>query len=256
MNQIPASASGSEQAPLEQSLRLPEVDPQPFVREDVDGLERLDLLVENMNCAGCLKKVERNMAAEPGVVSARVNMSTRRLALKWRAGEGDPARMVMRLGDLGYPATPFNPETLTNAGDGEEKHLLACMAVAGFATANVMLLSVAIWSGHGGEMGDGTRTLLHWISALIAIPAVGFAGRAFFKSAFNAIKHRQLNMDVPITLAGILATVMSVHQTWLAGPHAYFDAAVSLLFFLLIGRYLDRQARAKARAGAERLLSL
>jgi Cu2+-exporting ATPase len=130
------------------------------------------------------------------------------------------------------------------------------MAVAGFAAGNIMLLSVSVWSGHVYEMGGATRALLHWFSALIALPALVYAGRPFFASALGALRDGRTNMDVPISLGILLASGMSLFETIRGGEHVYFDSAVMLLFFLLIGRYLDLRARGKARAAAERLLAL
>ena len=212
--------------------------------------------VDGIHCAACIRRIESALAKMPGVVRARVNLSTRRLRVDWREGDVTPEDVVARVDSLGFKAAPFDPEKLRDDGAAEEKRLLLALAVAGFAAGNVMLLSVSVWSGHGAEMGVGTRTLFHWVSALIALPTVVYSGMPFFRSAARALKARALNMDVPISLAVVLATVMSVQQTMQGAEHAYFDAAVGLLFFLLVGRYLDRRARAKARSAAERLIGL
>ena len=231
-------------------------DPSAFITHDRDGGASLNLLVENLHCAACIGKIERTLHAFPGVSAARVNMSTRRLHVAWHEGEADPSELMRAVQALGYPVTPFDPNELAGSESREDKRLLSAMAVAGFAAANVMLLSVSVWSGHAGGMGDNTRTLFHWISALIALPAIVYAGQPFFLSAVAALKAKSLNMDVPISLAVILAAGMSVYQTAHAAEHAYFDASVSLLFFLLIGRYLDQRARSKARSAATHLLAL
>ena len=228
----------------------------PYIQQSEEGQSSLHLMVENVHCAGCIGKIERALHATPGVVSARVNMSTRRLNIKWQDGEASAEKLMNKVNDLGYPVAPFNPEHLLDGGSKEDKKLLSALAVAGFAAGNVMLLSVSVWSGHFSDMGDATRGLFHWISALIALPAVIYSGMPFFKSAFRALAGGATNMDVPISLAVLLASAMSLQQTIVGGTHAYFDAAITLLFFLLIGRYLDRRARAKARSAAERLLSL
>jgi Cu2+-exporting ATPase len=88
------------------------------------------------------------------------------------------------------------------------------------------------------------------------LPTVAYAGRPFFRSAWTALSAHSLNMDVPIALAVTLATGMSLAETIRGSEHAYFDAAVALLFFLLVGRYLDRLTRSRARSAAERLLAL
>jgi Cu2+-exporting ATPase len=96
---------------------------------------------------------------------------------------------------------------------------------------------------------------MHWASALIALPAIAYAGLPFFRSAADALRAARTNMDVPISIGVILAAAASLWETIGSGQHAYFDSAVTLLFFLLVGRYLDTRARGRARAAAEQLLS-
>ncbi len=115
---------------------------------------------------------------------------------------------------------------------------------------NIMLLSVSVWSGADGA----TRDLFHLISALIAIPTVAYAGQPFFASAGRALRHGRTNMDVPISIGLLLATAMSLWETFTSARYAWFDAAVMLLFFLLVGRYLDSVMRDRARAGVAALL--
>ncbi len=234
----------------------PAVDPRAYVRDAGEGVHALSLLIEGLHCAACVWLVEAVLARTPGVVAARVNMTTRRLAVSWRAEETDATAIIAAIAALGYRVVPFDPALADSAGRERERELLRAMAVAGFAAGNVMLLSVAIWAGHVEGMGPATRTLLHWISALIALPAIAWAGRPFFRSAATALKARRLNMDVPISLAVLLAAGVSLHETMRGGPHAYFDSAVGLLFFLLIGRFLDQRARGRARSAAAHLLAL
>ncbi|MHA7872473.1 MAG: heavy metal translocating P-type ATPase, partial [Hyphococcus sp.] len=230
------------------------IDPAPFVKAD-NGLARLDLAVFGAKCAGCIHKIEGGLNALPGVEQARLNLSTGRLAVAWRDGAIAPRRITETITALGYRAAPFDPEKSERESDAEGRRLLRALAVAGFATANIMLLSVAIWAG-AGEMGEATRGLMHWISAVIAVPAALYAGQPFFSSAYGALKAGRANMDVPISLAVILALSLSVFEFFKGGEHAYFDAAVMLLFFLLIGRYLDHRLRLRARAAARDLLAL
>ncbi len=230
-------------------------DPAPFVRHSSAGAE-LELLVRGAKCAGCIKKIEGGVTALDGVETARLNLSTGKLRVTFDEDRLAPKAITTALDRLGYHAAPFEPQKALSADDAEGRRLLVCMAVAGFATANVMLLSVSVWAGHDGEMGAITRDLFHWISALIALPAAAFAGRPFFESAVTALRAGRANMDVPISLAVILALSMSVVQTLAGETHAYFDAAVMLLFFLLIGRWLDHALRRRARRAARDLLAL
>lgn len=224
-----------------------------WVRHRTGGLDSLELMLPGVHCGGCINRIEKTLNAVDGVEKARVNLSTKRLSLVWQEGKTSPAALVELLEGLGYDARPFDA---TLAGDLQEdtagKSLLRALAVAGFAAANVMLLSVSVWAGAEGA----TRQLFHWLSALIAIPAIGYAGQPFFHSALQALSHRRLNMDVPISLAVLLAALMSFHETVTGGPDIYFDAALTLLFFLLAGRYLDHMMREKARSAVSGLLSL
>ena len=148
------------------------------------------------------------------------------------------------------------PERADADESAQATWLLKCLAVAGFAAMNVMLLSVSVWAGNVSDMTQETRDLFHWLSALIALPAAAYAGQPFFQSAFRALRARQVNMDVPISIGVTLALALSVYETAVHAPHAYFDSAIMLLFFLLIGRYLDLAMRRKTRVFAGNLASL
>jgi P-type Cu2+ transporter len=211
------------------------------------------LAVENMHCGNCLRTVEATLASVPGVHSARVNLSTRRVAVLSEGTTTSPERFIAALASRGFKASILEqqtqPPSATIGGD-----LLRRLGVAGFAAANIMLLSVSVWSGHGGDMPASQQTLFHWLSALIALPAVAYAGQPFFASARQALAARRLNMDVPISLGVTLATAMSLFQTARGSEQVYFDAAVTLLFFLLLGRVLDQGVRTRAASAAENLL--
>jgi Cu2+-exporting ATPase len=230
------------------------IDAAPFVRR-ANGTACLELAIFGAKCAGCIAKIEKAMMGFGGMESARLNLCTGRLSLVWRDGAVKAADVMSTIRALGYRAAPFDPQLIEADHDAEGRSLLRALGVAGFATANVMLLSVSVWSG-GTEMGEATVSLMHWASAVIAVPSALYAGRPFFRSALAALKRGRANMDVPISLAVILALALSVHEFFAGGPHAYFDAAVMLLFFLLIGRYLDHRLRWRAREAARDVLAL
>ena len=211
------------------------------------------LAVENMHCGGCIRSVERALAKLPDVVSARANLSQRRVTIETRAPSSSEEPDVAALGAAGFKASPLADET-PDAAKADDADLLRRLGVAGFAAANIMLMSVAVWSGQAQDMPASLITLFHWLSALIAVPAVAYAGRPFFMSARGALAAGRLNMDVPISLGVLLATGMSLYQTLRGFDHVYFDAAVTLLFFLLIGRALDQRMRSRATAAAQNLI--
>ncbi len=213
------------------------------------GLYRTELSVPDVHCGACIRRVEKALGALPGVDSARVNLSTRRVAVEWQGSDSPPA-LRRTLDRLGYPANYC--DDVPDAKDAELGKLIRALAVAGFSASNIMLLSVSVWSG----AGDEARQLFHWLSALIALPTLAYSGRVFFISAWKALRHGRTNMDVPISLGVSLAFALSVFETATEGHRAYFDASVTLLFFLLIGRTLDHMMRERARTAVRGLAKL
>ncbi|ESQ77660.1 heavy metal translocating P-type ATPase [Asticcacaulis sp. AC402] len=227
-----------------------------FARDENDRLATY-MQVEGMRCATCAWKIEQALMAHAGV-EARVNMSTQRLRVTWpRLSGPDRANsFAQELESLGFHVAPFDPDGKAQAARAEERFLLACLAVAGFATLAVMLFVDPLWFLPEASLNGATRDLMHWVMGLIAMPATLYSGRPFFRSALSALRHGRTNMDVPISLAVILANALSLFETVRHGQYVYFDAAIMLLFFLLIGRYLDVKARAVARDAALGLLAM
>ena len=232
------------------------IDLSMFVEAGAAGASHMTLAVDGVACAGCIRKIESGLTKLPGVIDARLNFTQRRLAVDWRNDEIDAPRIIEAIEAIGYHAHPFAPERVEADDTAQASWLLKCLAVAGFAAMNVMLLSVSIWAGNVSDMTPETRDLFHWLSALIALPAAAYAGQPFFRSALRALRARQLNMDVPISLGVTLALGLSLFETATHATHAYFDSAIMLLFFLLCGRYLDLTMRRKTRLFAGNLASL
>lgn len=221
---------------------------------DKNGKHHLQLMVQGMRCAACAFTIERLLKKQN--VDARVNVTENRLSVIW---DGGPTRFFEFLApvlDNGFSLSVCDTGTEAEKQKKEERFLLFCLALSGFASGNIMLLSLGVWTTNAETMGLATRDILHWFSALIALPTVAIAGQPFFRSAWAVLKNGRTNMDVPISLAVTLASTMSVVQTIQHAEHAFFDSAVMLLFFLLIGRYLDFKARGKARSAARDLLSM
>ncbi|KEJ87901.1 heavy metal translocating P-type ATPase [Sulfitobacter donghicola] len=220
----------------------------PLAMETASG-PAMKFSVPTVHCAACIGKIERGLAHLNGVQAVRVNLSMKRLSV---TGDVDPDDVMNAVEDLGFEVFALDTASLQVAQDSVGRGLLMRMAVAGFAMMNVMLFSVAIWSG----ATDATRDLFHLISAAITLPVVLYSGQPFFQSAWSALRVRRLNMDVPISLAILLASAMSLFETLQGGTEAYFDAALSLTFFLLIGRYMDYRTRSAARSAARELTAL
>lgn len=218
------------------------------------GLWQVDLSVPAVHCGACITTVEHALMALPQVERARVNLSTKRVSVVWRESvdglETDPVSLPRTIASTGYESHLFT--AAEEASDSLRNQLIRAVAVSGFAATNIMLLSVSVWSGAEAS----TRDLFHWISAMIAAPALIYAGRFFYQSAWSVLKHGRTNMDVPIAIGITLSYAASLWETIHHGEHAYFDATASLLFFLLIGRTLDHVMRDRARSAISGLARL
>jgi len=236
---------------------MPEaVDLSLFARPSGDGTLGMDLAVEGIACGACIGRIESAVKRLPGVTEARLNFTNRRLHVNWTDGAIAPAQILQTLEEAGYHGYPFAPLRAEEEEATEARRLTRSLAVAGFAAMNIMLLSVSVWAGNATDITPETRDFFHWASALIALPAAAYAGRPFFSNAWQALRAGALNMDVPISLGVILALGMSAVETANHARDAYYDSAVMLLFFLLVGRALDHAMRRKTRAVAGNLAAL
>lgn len=234
-----------------------DIDVRTYLKEEGDGRYSLEAVVGGIHCMSCVRSIEKTLKEFPEVISARVNMTTRHLTFVFQGAKEKANALLAAVNALGFDAKPYLRDAAEEEMRRERSLLLKSMRVAGFAMGNVMLLSVAVWSGAGSESGAATENLFHWLSAMIALPALAYSGRVFFRSAYKVLRQGRTNMDVPISLALLLATGLSLYEMFSAETgHVYFEAVMMLMFFLLAGRYLNFQVRGRAKSAAQDLLAL
>ena len=225
----------------------------PFV-EDIKGKpHHIDLYIKGAKCAACIQKIESSLKSDPLVEYARLNFSTGKLSITWRDDIKKIDEFVKQIRDLGYGVSYLRD--MKDDNETEQK-LLHSLSVSAFAMGNVMLISFALWFYGVEQMGIGMRDFLHLIIALIALPTILYSGQVFFRSAYSVLKKGHTNMDVPISLGVILACLISLIGLFTHEEHLYFDSAIMLIFFLLLGRYFDARVRQKAKSAASDLLSM
>ena len=249
----PGAEGALEQAGLKRVLPCSE-ELMLASRDLGQGLRQTDLSVPGVYCGACISTIENALTQMPEVERVRVNLSSKRVSIVWKQEiDGvatNPVEIAKAVASTGYEAHLFGSGEDTS--DALRNQLIRAVGLTGFAAVNIMLLSISVWSGADAS----TRDMFHWISALIAAPALIYGGRFFYQSAYNALKHGRTNMDVPIALAITLSYSVSIWETMHSGEHAWFDATVSLLFFLLIGRTLDHVMRDRARSAIAGLARL
>ncbi len=228
------------------NLSKSESDITDFLHKNEDNSFSAYFFVKGLHCGACIWLIENILKRQSNVKIARINMSNKRLHLSWVGDKTYGNKLVQIINNLGYRLIPYDYCELKNEEKKYSNDLLKALCIAGFGAGNVMLMSVAIWSSSQDKMGLATHNFLYWLSALIALPVIIYSGRIFFKSALKSLKFGFGNMDVAISVAIIITTIVSVFEVANKAQHAYFDSALMLLFFLLIGRYLDFLTRNKA----------
>jgi copper chaperone CopZ len=215
----------------------------------------INLLVEGIHCAACVWLIERGLQSLPGVEEARVNLTGRRLRVRWDNGRLQLSRILRRLADLGYAATPFDPDASEGAIARENRALLFRLAWAGFAMMNLLWISIALYSG--ADQGE-FRELFHWLGFLLATPTILYSGAPFYRGAWSGLRSGHLSMDLPIAIGVSVTYGYSLYVT-LGGSEVgavYWDTVVNFLFVILVGRYLEAISRRRAVAATQRLFDL
>jgi len=220
------------------------------------GINReIHLLVEGIHCAACVWLIERSMGKLPGVLNAQVNLSGKRLLLKWDNSQIKLSQIIARLGQIGYAAVPYDPEIAESRLKKQNRNLLLRMAFAAFAMMNLLWISIALYSG---ASESEFRSLFHWVGFSLATPTLLYSGYPFLHSAWTGIKRLHLTMDLPIAIGAIATYSYSVYITLnpLATGEVYYDTVVNFLFVILVGRYLEAMSKRQAVDSTQRLLEL
>ncbi|WP_299701236.1 cation-translocating P-type ATPase [uncultured Tateyamaria sp.] len=212
----------------------------------------LTFALDGVNCAGCIAKIERHLGAQQGVVLARGNATVKRIRLVWDPALQTADTLIDQIRAIGYDALPFQ------IGDAApvEPSLLPQLGLASFAMMNIMAISFAVWAGVATDMGSGSMQFLHWISAGLATPVVLYSGAVFYAPSLRALRHGSMTMDTPISIAIAITYLASLFETLRGTEHVYFDAVTTLVFFLLIGRVIERALKRRSGDAAENLRNL
>ena len=225
-----------------------------YVHGSGDSRE-INLLVEGIHCAACVWLIERTLAPVPGVLAAQVNLSGRRLHLRWDPEQIKLSDIIQRLSQIGYAAVPFDPETAEGRLRKRDRSLLYRLVFAGFAMMNLLWISIALYSG--ADQGE-FRGWFHWLGFMLATPTLLYSGYPFLKGAWTGLAARHLTMDLPIAIG---ATTTFIYSTWVTFSdtqigEVYFDTVVNFIFVILIGRYLESAAKRQAVSSTQRLMDL
>lgn len=212
------------------------------------------LSVVGLRCSACVWLIEKRLGDIQGVQRCSVNLTNQRMQVAWRDDVVDIATILKAVAKIGYDARPYRTDTHENALNKTNKTMLIRLFVAGIGAMQAMMFSVGLYFGFYSGMATEHREFLRMVSMIVSIPVVFYAGLPFFVSALSAIKHKQINMDVPVSIALIVTFFASSYATFIHAGETYFDSVAMFVFFLLAGRYVEHTARLKATRLASDLI--
>lgn len=227
-----------------------------YVREGADGLSECDLYLDGVHCASCVWLVEKVPLAIPGVISAELDIGRARCHIRWDRSRAPLSAIARFLDTLGYAAHPFRGARAEELRRREDRAALVNIGIAGAIAGNVMMIALAIYAGWFGGIDPEFERYFRWWSFLLTTPAMIWPGRVFFKSAWGALRQRALHMDVPIAVAIGAGYLRGAVNTFTDTGPIYFDGVATLIFLLLVGRFLQQRAQRAAADSAELLFSL
>jgi Cu2+-exporting ATPase len=255
-----------QRTPDGQLLAPPPPPPKDLAVYDIDDVQGeyvsslgdtrdIHLLVEGIHCAACIWLIERSLGQLPGILDVRANLASKRLHLRWDNTRIKLSGIIKRLGDIGYAAVPFDPETAEGSIKKQNRALLLRMAFAGFAMMNLLWVSIALYSG--ADRGE-FRSLFHWVGFALATPTLLYSGWPFLRGAWTGLRSLHLTMDLPIAIGASTTYLYSVY-VMLSGStvgEVYYDTVVNFIFVILVGRFLEARSKRLAVASTQRLLDL
>lgn len=212
----------------------------------VKGGQEATLLVGGITCAACVWLLEHHLAKQPGVISFSVNHTTRRARLVWDTSQTRLSDLLIAVHQLGYTARPYLADDAERALKAENRSMLIRLAVAGIGSFQSMMLAFPLYFELVSDIAPDFIDFFRWFSLLVATPVVFFSARPFFANALRDLRGKHLTMDVPVATAIGLAYAASAWVTVFGGEEVYFESVCMFTFFLLLGRFIESQARYRA----------
>ncbi|WP_323841752.1 MULTISPECIES: heavy metal translocating P-type ATPase [unclassified Moraxella] len=211
-----------------------------------DGGNTAELSVLNLRCSACTWLIETRLRAIDGVRMCQVNLTQQRMRVNWDESRCDIGQILQAVHSVGYEAKPYRQDTHEAMLKRQNKQMLIRLAIAALGAMQAMMFSIGMYFGEHTGILIEHRDFLRYVALFVTIPVIFYAGIPFFLSAYNTLKVRQVNMDVPVSIALITTFSASVYATLTGTGEAYFDSVSMFIFFLLAGRYIEQNARLKA----------
>ncbi len=214
------------------------------------------LSIDGISCAACAWLIEQQLSKVNGLISINVNATTQRATIRWQVEQLKLSTILDAIEQLGYQATPFKASDIEAKQQKQNKTFIKRLGIAGILMMQIMMIAVGLYFGAFSGMSKANLIYLRWTSFFLCLPIVFYSALPFYKGAFNALKIKHLSMDVPVSIAIMLAFLASSWATFTSQGEVYFESVSMFTFLLLIGKYLEFRARSRAAEVSANLLKL
>jgi len=226
-----------------------------FVFHDKDSKEAI-LTVEGISCAACAWLIEMQLSKLEGVDKITVNATTQRAMVKWQDNILQLSEILNTIEHIGYQALPFKANEVEQRNKAISKVFIKRLGISGILMMQVMMIAVGLYFGAFSDMAEHNKVYMRWVSFILTVPIVSYGAFPFYIGAMNALKLKRLSMDVPVSIAIILAFSASAWATITEQGEVYFESVSMFTFLLLIGKFLEFRARSYAAQVSANLLKL
>lgn len=233
---------------------LPEVQ-QDFVRKQ-GAIDSTSLSIDGITCAACAWLIEHKLKPVAGITNVLVNSTTQRALVSWDSERIQLSEILQIISKIGYQAAPYQVDEQEKQSKADSRKFLLRLGLAGFATMQVMMFALALYTGYFTDLDVQFRDYFRWVSLIFAAPVVLYSAQPFYFSALRSVLSGKLNMDVSVSIAILGAYIASCIATMQGNGEVYFESVSMFTFFLLLGRYFEQAARQKASVSSSNLHKL
>ena len=210
-----------------------------FVSKDSDGFSKVSLIIEGIHCSACVWLNEKALHKMDGVIEANINFTNNKASIVWADNVVKLSSIIDMIRSIGYNAFAYDASTQEFYANKQRKSYYLKMAVAIFASMNIMWIAVAQYAGYFSGITQDVKNILNIAEGILATPVLFYSGWIFFRGAYYGLKNKVVNMDLLVATGATLTYIYSIYITILQKGEAYFDSVSMIITFVLIGKFLE-----------------
>ena len=210
-----------------------------FVKINSDGFSEVSLIIEGIHCSACVWLNEKALHKMDGVIEANINFTNNKAIIVWADDILKLSEIIDMIRAIGYNAFAYDASTQEIHANKQRKEYYLKMAVAIFASMNIMWIAVAQYAGYFSGITQDVKTILNIAEGILATPVLFYSGWVFFRGAYYGLKTKVVNMDLLVATGALSTYVYSIYITMQEQGEAYFDSVSMIITFVLIGKFLE-----------------